>query len=218
MADVTVKVITPATNFDLLTLDEAKLLLGIASGDTSQDELLQMQISINSAYVSEICNRTFARETVTETWREIYDGRLFLTHWPVKEADIESVSSAGYSWPVEAYELEEASGKLSNVTIYAAESTAWAQSVIVTYTGGFILPDEAPLPLKQATVMLMREERVTAQQSAVAGIRQLTHKDSRVMFFDVNAAIAKQSSSGGGKTSSRQYVDSLLRQYMRFWL
>jgi hypothetical protein len=72
------------------------------------------------------------------------------------------------------------------------------------------------LPLKQATVMLMRDERTTAQQQAVAGIRQLTHKQSRIMFFDVNAAIAKQ--SGGTKTTSRTIVESLCRQYMRIWI
>ena len=37
MADVTVKVLEPATNFDFLTLEEAKLWLKIT--DTSQDEL-----------------------------------------------------------------------------------------------------------------------------------------------------------------------------------
>lgn len=216
MADVTVKVVTPATSFDMLTLDEAKLLLGISSGDTSQDDLLKFQISINSATIAEICNRTFAKEEVIETWREIYNGRVFLTHWPVKDNDIESVYSAGYGWPIEQFELEEASGKLSNVTLYAAESTPWVQAVTIRYTGGFILPDEAPLPLKQATAALMRDERVTAQQSAVAGIRQLTHKSSRVMFFDVNAAIAKQ--GGTMKASGRQLAESLCRQYMRIWV
>src|SRR4051812_21087579 len=93
MADVTVKVIEPATTFDLLTLDEAKLLLGLSTSDTSLDALLVMQISTYSAFVSEYCNRTFAREKVTEIWRELDDGRVYLTHWPVKEEDVESVES-----------------------------------------------------------------------------------------------------------------------------
>lgn len=215
MADVTVKVLTAATSFDLITLDEAKLLLGIVSSDTSQDELLQMQITINSATIAEICNRVFAKETVKETWREIANGRLFLTHWPVKETDVTSVISAGYGWVTNQYELEEASGKLSNVVMYAAEANNWAQSVIVTYTGGFVLPDEAPWPLKQATVALIRDDRILAHQAAVAGVRQLSHKDSRVMFFDVNAAIAKQSTAG--KSAGRQMAENLCRQYTRIW-
>src|SRR5262245_10842451 len=214
MADVTIKVITAATNFDFLTLDEAKLYLGIATGDTSQDEWLQMMISINSAYIAEVCNRTFAEEEVEETWREVYNGRVFLTHWPVKEENVQSVISAGQSAPV--YELEEASGKISNVALYEAESQHWDKSVIVRYTGGYKLPEEAPLPLKQVAAMLIREEKTTAAQSAVSGIRQLSHKGARVMFFDVNAAIAKQSTSG--KTGGRQLADAFLRQYMRIWV
>jgi len=214
MADVTVNVLTAANSYDLLTLDDAKLLLNIPSGDVSQDAWLQMQISIHSATVAEIANRIFAKEKVKETWREIESGRVFLTHYPVKEADIESVSSGGY---LTGFELEEASGKLSNVAIYDAASTWWPQPVTVTYTGGFDLPDEAPMPLKQATAALIQDQRTAAQQSAVAGIRQLTHKDSRVMFFDVNAAIAKQSASGA-KTSGRQIAESLVRQYMRIWV
>ena len=65
-------------------------------------------------------------------------------------------------------------GKLSNVLLHSAASTPWPQSVDVTYTGGFDLPDEAPLPLKQATAILIREERMRNQQAQVAGIRQVT--------------------------------------------
>jgi len=215
MADVTVKVIQAADSYDFLTLDEAKLYLNIPSTDTSQDEWLTMMISINSAYIAEICNRTFAKETVVETWREIYDGRVFLTRWPVKETDITGVISAGYDWPV--FELEEASGKLSNVALYQAESSQWDQSVVIQYTGGYQLPDEAPLPLKQATAMLIRDEKIALQQAAVSGIRQLSHKGARVMFFDVNATIAKLNTSGG-KSPGRQLVDTFLRQYMRIWI
>jgi len=216
MADVTVKVLTPAANFDLLTLDEAKLLLGMSKTDTSQDEALTMMISIYSAYVAEICNRTFAKEKVTETWRETYDGRLFLTHWPVAEGDIESVSSACVDLFPDEYELEEASGKLSYVgNPCGPEATPWPWPAIVTYTGGFDLPIEAPLPLKQATVILIREEKMRMQQAQVAGIRQVSHKDSRVAFFDPNMLLIK---TAGVKSPGTQAAESLLRQYMRFWV
>jgi len=215
MVDVTVKVLQAANTYDLLTLDEAKLLLGIASTDTSKDELLQMQISIYSATVAEMCNRTFAKEKVEETWRELYDGRCFLTHYPVKEADVESVYSAGNLYDATGYELEEISGKLSNVVIDAPESSPWPQSVIVTYTGGFNLPDEAPLPLKQAVALSIREEMIRSRQAETAGIRQVTHKESRVVFFDPNAVLVK---TIGAKSPGLQAIESLLKQYMRFWV
>jgi hypothetical protein len=213
MVDVTVKVLEPATAFDMLTLEEAKLLLG--GNNTATDELLQMQISIYSATVAEMCNRVFAKEKVEETWRELFNGRVFLTHWPVREEDVESVISAGGNYLTAGYELEEQSGKLSNVVRYAAEATEWAQSVVVTYTGGFALPDEAPLPLKQATALLIREEQIRTRQSETAGIRQVTHKDSRVVFFDPNAVLVK---TAGAKSQGLQAIEALLKQYTRFWV
>jgi hypothetical protein len=215
MADVTVNVIDPATSFDFLTLEELKILLGLSLTDTSQDAQLAMLISSYSATVAEMCNRTFAREKVTETWRELFNGRVFLTHWPVKLDDIESVTAAGGGYENDQYELEPASGKLSNVLLHSAQSTAWPQSVDVTYTGGFILPDEAPLPLKQATAILIREERMRNQQAQVAGIRQVTHKSSRIVFFDPNAVLVK---TIGAKSPGMQAAEALLKQYMRLWV
>jgi len=212
MADVTVNVLTPATSIDFLTLAEAKLLLGISTADTSQDTLLTFLISTFSAYIAEICNRTFAKERVTETWRELFNGRLFLTHWPVQPADIETVTDAGVV-PL-AYELEELTGKLSNVATNDAQTSPWQQSVIVTYTGGFDLPTEAPLPLKQATAILIREERWRMLQAQAAGIRMIAHRESRVMFFDPNAVLLKL----GTASPAQKMIDPLLRQYIRFWV
>lgn len=215
MADVTVKVLEPATSFDFMTVEEAKLWLRIPDTDTSQDAQLQMMISVNSAIIAEMCNRTFAREKVTETWREVMNGRVFLTHWPVKEDDIENVYPGGTLYPSDAYELEEASGKLSNVSGYVEASAPWPQAIKVTYTGGFNLPDEAPLPLKHATWMLMLEDRMRSLTAQFGGIRQLRHKEASVNFFNPNEVLMK---SLGAGSATMQTINSLLSQYMRFWV
>src|SRR4051794_15783523 len=114
MADIIIKIITPAVDFALLTLDELKIMLGIAANDTTHDPQLQQDIDWYSATVSQITNRVFAKETVRETWRDLGSRRVFLSHWPVKEGDIESVESPrGTLMPGTDYELEEGSGKLS---------------------------------------------------------------------------------------------------------
>jgi hypothetical protein len=187
MADIIIKILQPADNFALMTLDELKTVLGIASSDTSNDPQLQQLIDWYSASVSQITNRVFAREKVRETWRDLGSRRVFLSHWPVKETDIESVECPrGALVPGTDYELEEGSGKLS---LFGSR----AEPIVVTYTGGFVLPDEAPDDLKNAAAILIRQGRTAAQRDAVAGIRSISHKDSRVMFFDPN-----QSSGGGG--------------------
>ena len=64
MADRTIKILTPADSFALLSLDELKVMLGIGAADVSSDPQLRQMIDWYSAYVSEVTNRVFARERV----------------------------------------------------------------------------------------------------------------------------------------------------------
>jgi hypothetical protein len=210
MADRSIVVLTPATEFDLLTVEECKLLLGLDPNDTSQDMQLQAMISVNSALLAEACNRTFAQEKVRESWREVGNGRLFLSHWPVKEEiDIESVTAGDVLLVPGEYELEPASGKLSVYT-----DSGWPMPAIVIYTGGYILPDEAPLPLKQACAILVRDDRIKNQQALVAGIRSISHEGASVSYYDPNMALRR---SQPRTTTSQAWgaATELVKQYMR---
>src|SRR5215831_18592722 len=109
MADRTIKILTPATEVGFLSLAEARLLFGAST--TVSDASLQFMIDINSASIMRLCNRIMAYEEVKETWRDIGDRRVFLSHWPVKEADVESVYAGGSLVDPADYELEEDSGK-----------------------------------------------------------------------------------------------------------
>ena len=249
MADRTIKVLTKATNTDLLTLDEAKLWLKIPVADTSQDAELSSMIKIFSEEIAEKLNRhptvTIGKEEVLETWRETMNGRLFLSHWPVKEEDVVSVTvgdvvaaplrrlpaapllvteGAGAALVVRPYavsgpllvgeyELEEASGKLSNISVGAAQAVGWNHPVTVHYSGGYSLPEEAPLPLKHAVVMLIREEKIRMMQAQTAGVRQIRHKEAAVSFFDPNALLIR---AVGMKSPTMQAVENILTHYMRF--
>jgi hypothetical protein len=70
MADRTITVLTPAVDTDLLTLQEAKQLMGLSLADTSDDAQLQLFIDINSEMVARYCNRVFARHCARNgaTW------------------------------------------------------------------------------------------------------------------------------------------------------
>jgi Phage gp6-like head-tail connector protein len=208
MADVTIKILEPADEFDLLTLEELKTSLGI--NDTSQDAQLTELIGRHSDVVSTLCNRVFAKEMLRETWRclntDCPGTRLFLSHWPVAEDGIEIVEAPrGVVLDPATYELEERSGKL---TLFGAP----VSEVIVTYTGGFDLPEDAPEALKQACELLIREDRATAMRQATAGMRSIAHRDARVMFFDPAAAQRAQGTiaSRGGSA-----LNNLLMHYVR---
>jgi uncharacterized phiE125 gp8 family phage protein len=218
MADYTIDVITPATATDLLTLDEAKMWLGISSTDTSQDAIVQSMITWFSEEIAERLNRhptvTIGYEEVNETWRETMNGRLYLSHWPVKSSDVISVTIGdGTVLTPDQYEIAQDSGKLSNIPAGGAMATSWTDPVVVHYWGGYNLPNETPLPLKHATILLIREERIRMLQAQTAGIRTIRHKEASVAFFDPNLLLLR---SLGMKSPTLQAIESILTHYMRF--
>src|SRR5262252_8751504 len=215
MAAVDYSATVEATTHDLLTLQECKLLLGMDPTLTTYDQQLTLQISIYSQTIARMCNRIFAKETGVEAWREDGgSGRVFLTHFPVKAADITNVTAGGSVVDPSTYTLEERSGKLANRGVNDPQAIPWPLPVYVTYTGGYVLPAEAPYPLKQAVVVLIMEARLRMVQAQVAGIRQVSHREARVTFFDPNAVLLRL----GGKSPSMQAVEALINQYTRFWV
>jgi hypothetical protein len=217
MADRTIKVLTPATSYALLTLDELKLALGIDPLNTAYDERLQMLIDQYSDVIAVMCNRTFAKEKVLETWRGDYppyeNYRVFLSHWPVLEADIESVTAAGGGViDPTAYEIETDTGKL---TLLGSLGATAGDPIVVTYTGGYLLPDEAPPALKAALQLVVQAGAAQLLRGLNTGVRSISHKDARVMYFDPNATASK---GGGGKGPliGGDTISALLSAYMRY--
>lgn len=212
MADIWVKVLEPAESYALLTLDELKVILGISATDTSEDEQLEMWIEQYSDVVATMCNRVFAKEKVQETWRgdlPPFDSpRVFLTHYPVADADIESVESPqGSAIDPAAYEVENGSGKLRM-------NGAWSEPITVIYSGGYELPDEAPPALKTATGLLISAARIEMTRNKTSGIKSISHRESRVMFFDVQQMTGQ--SGSGPLAQAGDTVNALLYKYMRF--
>jgi hypothetical protein len=217
MADISVKVLDPADSYDLATLDEIKTLLGLPLTNTSEDEILQVWITQYSDVIATLCNRVFAKEKVIDSWRgdtkpfDTDNGRVFLTHYPVADADIESITAPDGTTIDAGYELENASGKLQFF------DATWSEPIRITYTGGYELPDEAPPALKQALALLVNNARIWQSRSLTSGVRSISHRESRVQFFDVNQAVAKM--GGAGPLSmANEMVNSLLYKYTRFYV
>jgi len=204
----TIVVLKPATELSLITLFEAKNALKLT--DDVSDDLLSFIIARSSDEIARYCNRVLAQETVQETFRTTnLASKLFLERYPVKE--IISVNSAGVLLPATDYELDALSGKLLCVN-----GGCFSEPTIVTYTGGYELPFEAPPSLRQAVVLAARE----AYYASIRGdstIRMVGHKESRVIYFDPNAALkATQGAAGGGGGSAAvRSMKSLLERFVR---
>jgi hypothetical protein len=211
MADRVVKVLTPADSYDLLSLDELKVAMEIPASDTSQDVLLQQYITRFSDVVATTCNRVFAYEEVAEIWRctnvDFINGmkRLFVTHYPIDPtAQIVLESPTGTPLDPSTYVVEEKSGKVELLQ-------TWAEPITITYSGGYDLPEEAPPALKQATELMIREGQALAQRMLNSGIRSISHRESRVMFFDPLTLLTKTEGFGFATTAA----NALLMHYVR---
>jgi hypothetical protein len=203
MADLITKILQPATTYDLMSLAEIKLVLNIATTDTSSDAELAQLITRFSDVVSVTCHRVFAKETVAETWRCIQSNRVFLTHFPALITDIQSVECPrGTFLDSTGWEFEEQSGKLEL-------QVGMSDPVVVTYIGGYDLPDAAPQALKQATELMILEYRAILARLEMGGVRSISHKEARVMFFDPLAFLNKMGGLGWGT------ANALLMRYTR---
>jgi hypothetical protein len=221
MADTFVKVLTPASSFDLLSLDEVKIALGIDPSDTTQDARLQQWITRSSGQIATLCNRVFAYEEVQESWTGlgVDCNRVYLSHWPIVEADIKSVSiSPSYTiLDPTGWELEESSGK---VELLSDQS----EPIVVTYSGGYTLPDgpgasaieQAALQsLKQACQIFIMEQRALAMLMQTAGVRSIRHKEASVQFIDPMQFFGRQALLMGG---AEGVARSILMNYIRIWV
>jgi hypothetical protein len=216
MADRVIKILTAATDFDLVSLDELKVLIGVPSTDTSQDATLQEYITQYSDVIATLCNRVFAYEEVSELWQCVnhdYSNamtRLFLSHWPIdtKNEAVQLESPTGTTLDPSTYAIEEKSGKIELLQTYI-------EPIKVTYWGGYNLPTESPPALKQATTLLVREGQALMNRLAVTGVKSISHKESRVMYFDssaVKAPLGRISATG----VLNDALNNLLMHYVRF--
>jgi len=204
--DTIVNILQKAPTYDLLSLAEMKVALNISDLDTSQDALIATQITQMSDIIQTLCHRVFAREEVIETIRELDSRRVYLSHWPTYPDDIETVECPrGTPYDPLGWELEVDSGKLE---LFNGQD----EPITVKYWGGFVLPDEAPPALKAACEILVRTYRIWNQRQVTSGIRSISHKDARVMFFDPNTLLAKTMGKGAELPSS---VTALLSQFTR---
>jgi hypothetical protein len=225
MSEPLVNVITPATSVGLISLEDAKLLLDIPAGDTSGDAKLQMLIDQNSMGLAGDANRWkgWGKQKVIERWDCVGpvccpNGtcKIWLMVAPVKLADIESVESPeGTLIDPSGYRLEENTGKLILIGGCASE-------ILITYTGGYDLPDEAPLELQQALRLRVRQEQTQEAQAATggSGIRMLAHKDSRIMYFSPKDMAGGSTGASGGLSVSAadKAIENLISKYTRYWI
>jgi hypothetical protein len=222
-------VLTPAESYDLVSLDEMKAALQIPPTNTTNDELLQDLITNTSETIAKMCNRVFGYEEVDETFYQLEDEyspwsdasmlpgglgtkRLYLSRWPVKLVDITALAQDGddlLATNGTEWMLEEETGTLYRYPQFGP----WYGVIDAEYSGGYLLPDDAPGPLKFAMKAVTRESYLAwTRNPQLYGVRQIGHKESRVGYYQPNLL------GSMGTPDTWKNVQSILNKYVRFWV
>jgi hypothetical protein len=157
-------VTTAADSHDLTVLATVKAELQIDPANTKFDALLSNQwIPQASAAVASYCNRVFSRETVTETWRNVYDKEtLILARYPV--SSVTSVTVDGTALAASDYEYDAKTGFIYRLS--SDTRVGWcAAKIVIVYAGGYALLGDLPFEIERATVLLCKFYRYTLAQN-----------------------------------------------------
>lgn len=208
------KILVPGTDFALATVADIKTALRL----TGDDAQLQLLINWASDDIATLCNRVFAKETVEEQFFDFANMSdvVFLSHMPMAlmNTDYDEVVFEGGTQLVRNidYDFEPKTS-----TFYRKGGAAWAEPLMITYTGGYDLPEESPLALQQA-VMILTREMYYASIRGDATIRSVSHKESRVVYFDPNASAARALGASGSGTPAHRAINDLLTHFRRYFL
>ena len=155
-------VTTPADSFDLTLLATVKAELGIT--DRAEDENLARWITQASDTIAKHCNRVFALETVSETFRlKCREDGLLLTRFPVSA--ITSVVENDTTLEATDYELaRDGGGGVLNRLRFDREWTWPIGKIVVTYTAGYALVSDLPDGIERAAIVLVNQYRYSAER------------------------------------------------------
>jgi hypothetical protein len=201
---------------DLISLADLKLALGITG--TTQDADLQAAITFQSRIVAEYCDRRFGLAQVKETFTFDYGENvrtreaLTLSLYPV--TSVTDVSISGTS--TADYTFDPPSGRLWLPYSYEYWRSGYylygygPNPITVTYSGGYDLPEQAPVRLQRAIIETINQNRQSGTRDPT--IREVQHGDTRITYVSQSFAAG---STGQHLTAS---VTNLIQPYRRMYV
>jgi hypothetical protein len=138
-------VTAPAATYDLTTVEAVKAELRLET--KKWDELLFGFIHEQSRIVADECNRVFAKETVTETFRlDCARAELVLRRYP--NIVMGALTEDGTALTAADYEIDDEAGLLYRLSDDVR--IAWPSlKIVMSYTAGYELLDGLPEPIER---------------------------------------------------------------------
>lgn len=166
----------------LVSLEDAQAV----AGDT-EDAVLEAQITSASMVIATLLDRELGIADIVETFVSGSDKptALRLSRYPV--VAIESVTVEGGE--ITEFEVNPTSGLL-----YRIGGGEWNGRVVVTYSGGYQLPEQAPKAL--ATACLAYISGGLSEATGDANIRSIQHEGVSVSYGTASSGVSVGSIDG----------------------
>lgn len=150
------EIITAATDSRLISIEAARVAIGLADDDTSQDAALQALIDQASAAIVSFIGQPLARQTYRETvWSRSASDSLMLSRFPV--ASIASVGVDGADIDADGYRVDLATGIVHRRSPTRCGPFWPAGETVVEYAAGYELPGDLPADIQRAAILMLRQ-------------------------------------------------------------
>jgi hypothetical protein len=203
---------SPNPLVDLTTLADVKEWLGISPTNTANDDLLQMMITAESAYIQTWCNRILVQQTINETREGTGSGTMMFREYPV--AAVAAVYMNGTAVPPSPNvggQPQYAYGYYFTSRKLMLRGGVWCKgegNVVLTYTAGYP-PNAIPADLAQAAVELSAFRYKQKDRISIGGGQSI---DGQSVQF---GGAGKDGKSGGNMGDMPEYVQTLIQNYKR---
>lgn len=200
---ITVAASTAEVVYDLTTVETVNAELDLTSSSANDAEVAS-QITACSKIIADLCGRVFALQTVTETfrigWHE-HCRALPLARWPVVGTVSLTADDSALTEDTE-FEVDADAGM-----VWRIGHGHFHGKLVVNYTGGYDLPDDAPAGLARACLEIIREQQYAIGRNP--GIRAVMAGENRVDYFDARTG------SGSNNAAVSATVEGLISPFRR---
>ena len=155
------EIITPAESTRLISIEAARIAIGLADDDASQDAALEPLIDQASAAIVAFIGQPLARQTYRESaWSFASLDSFMVSRFPV--ASIASVEIDGTAITVDGYRVDAATGIVHRRSPTRCGPFWPAGETIVEYVAGYELPDDLPADIQRAAILMLRQSHMGA--------------------------------------------------------